>query len=165
VNSALQRARATLEASRPADGGAAQLSPEQATLVESYADAFLRYDVDTLVSLLHEEATLSMPPYALWLRGRDAIRAWLLGPGCGCRGSKLVPTAACGSPAFAQYRPAPGGRWEPWALLVLELAGDRIAGWNAFLDTATLFPMFGMPPWLPASAGAGPAADPAGAGR
>ncbi|HET7824781.1 MAG TPA: sigma-70 family RNA polymerase sigma factor [Anaeromyxobacter sp.] len=149
VNSALQRARAALEASRPAEGAAAQLTPEQAKLVESYADAFLRYDVDTLVALLHEDATLSMPPYALWLRGRDAIRAWLLGRGCGCRGSRLLPTAACGSPAFAQYRAAPGGGWEPWALIVLELAGDRIAGWNSFLDTATLFPMFGVPARLP----------------
>jgi RNA polymerase sigma-70 factor (ECF subfamily) len=150
VNSALQRARATLEASRPAESAAAQLTPEQAKLVESYADAFLRYDVDTLVALLHEDATLSMPPYALWLRGRDAIRAWLLGRGCGCRGSRLLPTAACGSPAFAQYRPAPGGGWEPWALIVLELAGDRIAAWSSFLDTGTLFPMFGVPPRLPA---------------
>jgi RNA polymerase sigma-70 factor, ECF subfamily len=150
VNSALQRARATLDANRPAADAAPALTPEQAKLVESYADAFLRFDVDTLVSLLHEDATFSMPPFALWLRGREAIRAWLLGRGCGCRGSKLLPTAACGSPAFAQYRPAPGGGWEPWALLVLELAGERISGWNAFLDTATLFPRFGVPPRLAA---------------
>ena len=87
-----------------------------------------------------------MPPYTLWLRGHDAIRTWLLGRGSGCRGSRLVPTAACGSPAFGQYRQ--GGR-EPWALIVLDVAGDRIAGMTSFLDTETLFPMFGLPRQLP----------------
>jgi RNA polymerase sigma-70 factor (ECF subfamily) len=96
--------------------------------------------------LLHHDVTFSMPPYVLWLRGPEAVRAWLLGRGRGCRGSRLVPVAANGSPAFAQYRE--GGR-RPWALAVLELEDDRIVGWTSFLDTDTLFPRFGLPPTLP----------------
>lgn len=144
INSALQRARATLS-ERPARDEPATLSDAQSALLARYVDAFERYDVGALTALLHQDATLSMPPYALWLRGHQAIAAWLLGHGAGCRGSRLIPTAACGLPAFGQYRPAPGGRHEPWALIVLELAGDRIAGFNSFLDTASLFPRFGLP--------------------
>jgi RNA polymerase sigma-70 factor (ECF subfamily) len=147
VNSALQRARATLERRNPAHAGA--LSDAEGALLERYVDAFLRYDVDGLVGLLRDDATLSMPPYTLCLRGPDAIRTWLLGPGSGCRGSRLVPTAACGSAAFGQYRPGgPDGSWHPWGLIILELAGGRIAGWNTFLDTERVFPLFGLPPHL-----------------
>jgi RNA polymerase sigma-70 factor (ECF subfamily) len=145
VNSALQRARATL-ATRVAAGGTPTLTEPQAALVERYVQLFERYDVDALVALLREDATLSMPPYALWLRGRDAIRAWLLGRGSGCRGSRLVATAANGVPAFGHYRPGAAGRpHQPWALLVLELSDDGIAGWTSFLDTDALFPRFGLP--------------------
>jgi RNA polymerase sigma-70 factor (ECF subfamily) len=144
INSALQRARATL-GSRNLTTAGEPLSDEQATLLDRYVDAFHRYDVDGLVSLLCEDATLSMPPYTLWLRGRDDIRAWLLGRGAGCRGSRLVPTRACGAPAFGQYRPDAAGGHIPWSLTVLELSGERISHWNAFLDTATLFPRFGFP--------------------
>lgn len=145
VNSALQRARATLASRNPTDS-AGPLSDEQSRLLERYVEAFHRYDVDTLVALLREDATLSMPPYTLWLRGPETIRTWLLGRGAKCRGSRLVPTAACGSPAFAQYRAdGPDGSYHPWALIVLELSGDRIASWNSFLDTETLFPLFGLP--------------------
>jgi len=152
VNSALQRARATLADDAPPETAVGRLTPVQETLLARYVDAFERYDVDALTALLCEDATLAMPPYALWLRGPAAIRAWLLGRGSGCRGSRLVPTAACGSPAFGQYRPGgPGGSYQPWALIVLELAGDQIAGWNTFLDTEVLFPMFGLPQQLPAS--------------
>jgi RNA polymerase sigma-70 factor, ECF subfamily len=148
VNSALQRARATL-ASR--GGCPSEPLPEDGErLLDRYVDAFERYDVDALVSLLHEDATLSMPPYQLWLRGPAVIRLWLLGPGCGCRGSRLLPTSASGSAAFAQYRPNPEGGYKPWALIVLETAADRITGWNTFLDTETLFPRFGMPSQLSA---------------
>jgi RNA polymerase sigma-70 factor (ECF subfamily) len=94
-----------------------------------------------------------MPPYTLWLRGHDVIRKWLVGRGAGCRGSRLIQTSACGSPAFGQYRPgAPDGGpgYHPWALIVLELAGDRIVGWNSFLDTETIFPIFGLPREPPA---------------
>ncbi|WP_437893346.1 sigma-70 family RNA polymerase sigma factor [Sorangium sp. So ce124] len=149
INSALQRARATL-ASRDLGDVRAALPEPEAALVDRYVTAFEQYDVDRLAALLHEDATLSMPPFTLWLRGPDAIRAWLLGRGAGCRGSRLVPTAACGSPAFGQYRPAPEGGHRAWALIVLELAGDRIASMTSFLDTETLFPRFGLPLDLPA---------------
>jgi RNA polymerase sigma-70 factor (ECF subfamily) len=91
-----------------------------------------------------------MPPYTLWLQGPDNVRAWLLGRGSVCRGSRLIPTAACGSPAFGQYHPRPGGGHHAWALVVLELSGDRIAAWNSFLDAENLFPLFGLPLDLPA---------------
>jgi RNA polymerase sigma-70 factor (ECF subfamily) len=119
-------------------------------LLERYVDAFQRYDVDQMVSLLREDATLSMPPYTLWLEGPETIRAWLLGPGSGCRGSRLLPTLASGVPAFAQYRPGTTpGTWTPWGLIVLETAGGRIARWNTFLDTEKLFPLFNLPSQLP----------------
>ncbi|WP_437964143.1 sigma-70 family RNA polymerase sigma factor [Sorangium sp. So ce260] len=144
INSALQRARATL-ASRDLGDARVSLPETQSALVDRYVTAFERYDVDALTTLLHQDATLSMPPYTLWLRGPEAIRAWLLGRGAGCRGSRLVPTAACGAPAFAQYRPAPEGGHRAWALIVLDIAGDRIASMTSFLDTETLFPRFGLP--------------------
>ena len=143
VNSALQRARATLEA-RGFDP--TQVIVEQPSdLLERYVDAFERYDVDALTELLHEDANMSMPPYELWLQGHSSIRAWLLGPGAGCRGSRLVPTEACGSRAFGQYRRTSPELHTPWALIVLEPAGDRFASMTYFLDTATLFPRFGLP--------------------
>jgi RNA polymerase sigma-70 factor (ECF subfamily) len=148
VNSALQRARATLGSRNLSEP--APLSELQVRLVKRYVDAFQRYDVDELASLLCEDAAFSMPPYAPWLRGPEAVRRWLLGRGAGCRGSRLVPAAACGSPAFSQYHASPEGLYKPWALIVLELAGDRIAGWNSFLDTETLFPRFGLPLECPA---------------
>ena len=145
VNSALQRARATL-ATRDVSAGGGALSESQSRLLNRYVEAFHRYDVDALTALLREDAAFSMPPYALWLRGREAVRSWLLGRGAGCRGSRLVPIAACGSPAFAHYKPAgPQGTLRPWAVVVLELAGDQVAGWTSFLDTETLFPRFGLP--------------------
>ena len=146
VNSALQRARATL-AARDLSAGRAPLSAAQSELLARYVEAFERYDVDALTRILHEDAVMSMPPYSLWLRGHAAISAWLLGRGAGCRGSRLVPTAACGSPAFGQYRPPsePGGRHQPWSLIVLECEGDRITAMTHFLDTAALFPRFGLP--------------------
>lgn len=147
VNSAVQRARATL-GNRDSGSAEEALTDAQSKLLERYVDAFHRYDVDDLVALLREDATLSMPPYTLWLRGPDAIRGWLLGRGIGCRGSRLVRTAACGSPAFGQYHPGPDGTLEPWAIIVLELTEDRIAAWNSFLDTEKLFPLFGLSPSL-----------------
>ena len=148
INSALQRARATL-ASRHVATPREPLPEPESLLLERYVDAFHRYDVDALVGLLREDATLSMPPFTLWLQGPAAIRAWLLGRGNGCRGSRLIATAACGSPAFAQYRPDPDGGHRPWSLTVLETDGARITAWNAFLDTENLFPLFGLPAHLP----------------
>lgn len=146
VNSALQRARATLASRNVAMPDSEQLPHDASALLERYVDAFHRYDVDALVGLMREDATLSMPPYTLWLQGTATIRAWLLGPGANCRGSRLVPVQACGSPAFAQYRASgPGAGHHAWSLTVLEMDGDRIAAWNAFLDTDALFPLFGLP--------------------
>jgi RNA polymerase sigma-70 factor (ECF subfamily) len=145
VNSALQRARATLETR--------QLSPETSfeepdrELLERYVEAFESYDFEALTSLIHEDATQSMPPYDLWLSGRDDIFTWWAGPGITCKDSRVIPvTNANGSPAFGQYRPSPAGEgYEPWALQVLELSGGRIGELTFFLDTETLFPLFGLP--------------------
>jgi RNA polymerase sigma-70 factor (ECF subfamily) len=147
VNSALQRARATLAGLNTGDPVA--LSEPQTRLLNRYVEAFERYDVDGLASLLREDAAFSMPPYALWLRGPEAVRNWMAGPGAGCRGSRLLPIAACGSPAFGQYRMSPEGGHRPFALVVLELSGEQIAGWTSFLDTETLFPRFDLPMELP----------------
>jgi RNA polymerase sigma-70 factor (ECF subfamily) len=162
VNSALQRARATLAALEPEASRDGELSPDQARLLARYVEAFERYDVDALAALLREDARLSMPPYTLWLRGPAAVRAWFLGRGIGCKGSRLVPTAANGLPAFGQYRPgAPGWPHRPWSLVVLELDGDRIAAMNHFLDTERIFPRFGLPAELPPSPEASPIGAPA----
>src|SRR5688572_247928 len=119
VNSALQRARATLDARNPAVVPRA-LSEEQTRLLARYVDAF-----------------------ELWLQGHASIARWLLSFGIGCKGSRLVPVEACGgTPAFAQYRQCGA---QPWALLVLELRDDRIASMTSYLDVETLFPRFGLP--------------------
>lgn len=143
VNSALQRARATL-AKRKTDEPV-ELNSKQQSLLRRYVAAFESYDVDGLTSLMRQDVTLCMPPYALWLQGPEDVRTWMLGLGSGCRGSRLIPTEACGWPAFAQYRPDAEGGHKAWALIVLELDGDRIAGVNSFLDTENLFPRFGFP--------------------
>jgi RNA polymerase sigma-70 factor, ECF subfamily len=147
VNSALQRARATLEAS---DVGASETSPSvdeaDSELLARYVAAFEAYDIDALTSLIKEDAKQSMPPFDMWLRGRDDIFAWWLGPGIGCRGSRMIPVeSANGSPAFGQYKPSPDGGHEPWALQVLEVEDGRIVELTFFLDTETLFPLFGLP--------------------
>jgi RNA polymerase sigma-70 factor, ECF subfamily len=148
VNSALQRARSTLDAS---DLSAADTSPSvdeaDAELLARYVEAFERYDMDALTSLIHEDATQSMPPYDLWLSGRDDIFRWWVGPGAGCRGSRVLPTvAANGSPAFGQYKPSDSGSgYDPWALQVLEVSDGRIVEFTFFLDTERVFPLFGLP--------------------
>jgi RNA polymerase sigma-70 factor (ECF subfamily) len=153
VNSALQRASATLQAAHVDPSAAAvPLDPAQQALLERYVEAFESYDMDRLTALLREDAVWNMPPYALWLRTHADITTWCLGPGIGCRGSKLVPTMANASPAFGQYKPSPSGGPEPWSLQVLELSGDRISAVTFFLDTARLFPLFGLPDRLPPEA-------------
>jgi RNA polymerase sigma-70 factor (ECF subfamily) len=151
VNSALQRARATL-ATRKLDDGATTgpMDDAQRQLLARYVDAFERYDMGALTSLLKADATWNMPPYELWLQTHRDIVDWCLGPGIGCQGSRLVPIAANGSPAFGQYKPDPAGGLQPWSVQVLELSGDRIAGITFFLDTARFFPMFGLPDHLDA---------------
>jgi RNA polymerase sigma-70 factor, ECF subfamily len=149
VNSALQRARSALAAAGVSDTGPSRpMDDAQRALLSRYVDAFERYDMDALTSLLREDASWSMPPYELWLRSHLDIRKWCLGPGIGCRGSLLVPTEANGSPAFGQYKPSAGGGHEPWSLQVLEVSGDRITGITFFLDTARWFPLFGLAPRL-----------------
>jgi RNA polymerase sigma-70 factor (ECF subfamily) len=152
VNSALQRARATLEQADVADAAQGRLSEQDRELLTRYVDAFQRYDMEALTALIHQDATQSMPPYELWLRGRDDIFAWWVGPGAGCRGSRVLPTvSANGSPAFGQYKPSDSGEgYDAWALQVLEVVDGRIAELTFFLATETIFPLFGLPPRLDA---------------
>ena len=151
VNSALQRARAQLsDNDLTPDTPVDPLDDGQRELLDRYVAAFEQYDMDALTSLLQEDATLSMPPFDLWLQGTDEIRAWFLGHGIDCKGSRLLPVNANGSPGFAQYRPSPNGGWEPWALQVLEISDGRIAHLNSFLDTQRFFPLFGLPARLDA---------------
>jgi RNA polymerase sigma-70 factor (ECF subfamily) len=145
INSALQRARGTLDERPSVD--VEQLSAGDRELLARYVDAFERYDIDALTALIHEDATQSMPPYELWLHGREDIFAWWVGKGAGCRGSRVVPcVAANGSPAFGQYKPSEDGTgYEPWAVQVLEIVDGRIAEFTFFLSVETLFPLFGLP--------------------
>jgi RNA polymerase sigma-70 factor (ECF subfamily) len=152
VNSALQRARAALDAADVHDSGHGSLSEHDRELLARYVDAFQRYDMDALTALIHEDATQSMPPYELWLSGREDIFGWWVGPGAACRGSRVIPTvAANGSPAFGQYKPSESGSgYDPWALQVLEVADGRIVELTFFLGTETIFPLFGLPQRLEA---------------
>jgi RNA polymerase sigma-70 factor (ECF subfamily) len=146
VNSALQRARATLASVRIDDAETLQpADDDQRALLARYVDAFERYDMESLTSLLREDATWSMPPYEMWLQTHDDIVSWCLGPGIGCRGSRLIAVEANGMPAFGQYKPVGEGELEPWSLQVLEVAYGLIVGISFFLDTERLFPMFGLP--------------------
>jgi RNA polymerase sigma-70 factor (ECF subfamily) len=148
VNSALQRARATLGA-LPNEESRETLDTADAELLERYVDAFERYDIERLVTLLHDDAVQQMPPFAMWIRGAVDIGRWMVQPGpSACRGSRLVPAFANGCPAFGQYRPDRAGGHAPWALQVLEISEGKITGMNFFLsllDPERLFPEFGLP--------------------
>jgi RNA polymerase sigma-70 factor (ECF subfamily) len=152
VNSALQRARATLEAANIHDGGsAAQSGDVDRELLDKYVAAFEAYDMEALTSLIHEDATQSMPPFDLWLTGRDDIFTWWYGPGIACKGSRVLPAkSANGAPAFGQYKPDPDGGYSPWALQVIEVRDGKIGELTFFLDTERVFPLFGLPPHLDA---------------
>ena len=146
VNSALQRARATMATANLHSPDPGEVD---GALLDRYVKAFEAYDIEALTALIQEDATQSMPPFDMWLSGRDDIFAWWWGPGIGCRGSRVIPVvSANGSPAFGQYKPSPDGGHEPWALQVLEISGGRIVELTFFLDTDTLFPLFGLPPRL-----------------
>ncbi|HTK23167.1 MAG TPA: sigma-70 family RNA polymerase sigma factor [Gaiella sp.] len=146
VNSALQRARATLDATDLTMDAPLSIDAADAELLERYVRAFERYDMEALTALIHEDATQSMPPYDMWLTGRDDIFRWWFGPGIGCQGSRVIPTiAANGAPAFGQYKPAEGGGYEPWALQVVEVRDGKIGELTFFLDTERVFPLFGLP--------------------
>ncbi|HEX3947162.1 MAG TPA: RNA polymerase subunit sigma-70, partial [Acidimicrobiales bacterium] len=147
VNSALQRARATL-AELGADQPVATPGPGDAELVERFLDAFERYDIPLLITLLREDAVQSMPPFAMWLEGAEDIGHWMLGPGSGCRGSRVLATEANGCPAFGQYRVDPAGGHAPWGLHVVEIEEGRVTGLHTFLDPE-LFPLFELPTHLP----------------
>ncbi|MDX6411123.1 MAG: polymerase sigma-70 factor, subfamily [Gaiellaceae bacterium] len=153
VNSALQRARASVDAANITVGEPAEsLSEADRAMLARYVEAFEAYDIEKLTSLLHEDATQSMPPFDLWLSGRDDIFEWWFGPGIGCKGSRVIPTvAANGSPAFGQYKPSESGDgYDPWALQVLEVSDGRIVEFTFFLDTDAVFPRFGLPAHLDA---------------
>jgi RNA polymerase sigma-70 factor, ECF subfamily len=150
VNSALQRARATLAASDLSTPPRAEvMSPDQQELLARYVEAFERYDIPSLVTLLHDDAVMSMPPYSFWLQGPVEMGRWFLGQGIGCCGSRLVATAANGQAAFGSYRPDSDGGWTPWAIQVIDVVGGKIVGHHNFLDT-DLFAFFGLPPRLTA---------------
>jgi RNA polymerase sigma-70 factor (ECF subfamily) len=143
VNSALQRARATLAHVDVDAPDAAEVDRE---LLDRYVAAFEAYDFDALTSLIREDAIQSMPPYDMWLAGRDDIFAWWVGPGIGCKGSRVLPVvSANGSPAFGQYKPSPDGGHDPWALQVLGVRDGKISELTFFLSTERLFPLFGLP--------------------
>ncbi len=152
VNSALQRARATLASSEVSDAPAPDsLDEDDRALLERYVAAFERYDMDALTALIREDATMSMPPYDLWLRGTGHIVTWWIGPGIGCRGSRVLPAPpANGLPAFGQYKPSPDGGFDPWALQVLRLSAGEIVEITFFLDAHRLFLLFGLPDRLDA---------------
>jgi RNA polymerase sigma-70 factor, ECF subfamily len=148
VNSALQRARATLSDISAAKA-ARPLDDDSRDLLERYVDAFERYDIEAFVRLLHEDATQHMPPFEMWMRGADDIGAWMLGPGKECRGSRVFPIRANGAPAVVQYRPAPEGGHQAWAVHVLDVADGRVSGITSFLELeAGLFTTLGLPPAL-----------------
>jgi RNA polymerase sigma-70 factor (ECF subfamily) len=150
INSALQRARATM-AALPSDARPLDVSSDNAELLARYVTAFESYDIPAFVKLLHEDAIQSMPPYAMWLQGAENIGRWMLQPApSGCRGSRLLATSANGCPAFAQYRPDPAGGHYPFALQVLEISGGRVSGFNSFQGSVErMFADFGLPPQLP----------------
>jgi RNA polymerase sigma-70 factor (ECF subfamily) len=151
VNSALQRARATLAARDLSLDGASSstsnLAEDERTLLARYVDAFERYDIERLVALLHEDGSISMPPYTMWMQGHDDLAQWYVGKGRGCRGSRFVtastPTAN-GSPVLGQYRVREDGSFYPWSIQVIEITGGKISHIHHFLDTR-LFTRFGLP--------------------
>jgi RNA polymerase sigma-70 factor (ECF subfamily) len=152
VNSALQRARATLEATDLTTDAPLSVEAADAELLERYVQAFERYDMEALTALIHEDATQSMPPYDMWLRGREDIFTWWWGPGIGCKGSRVISAGtANGSPAFGQYKPRETGTgFDPWALQVVEVEAGAIVELTFFLDTERVFPLFGLPARLEA---------------
>ena len=151
INSALQRARAALEEiGATTNDPLPEMGQQERDLLARYVAAFEAYDIDRLTSLIREDATQSMPPFDMWLSGREDVFAWWFGPGIGCKGSRLIPVESpSGTAAFGQYKPSPtGSGYDPWALLVVELAEGGIKDFTFFLSTERLFPLFGLPPRL-----------------
>ena len=148
VNSALQRARDAMAKRTDGDSPSRPMDEEHAALLARYVDAFESYDMDRFTALLRDDAYFNMPPYALWLQTHADIRDWCLGPGIACKGSRLVPTAANGAPAFGHYKPDGKGGYEPWSVQVVDIADGEIKGITFFLATQRFFPLFGLPPRL-----------------
>ena len=149
VNSALQRARATL-AALPGEQRPAAVDEANADLLSRYVDAFQRYDMTALLELVHEDAVMTMPPFEMWLQGVRDITAWMVLPGPSqCAGSRLIPVEANGVQAWAQYRRDPAGGYKAWGLQVHEFSNGKLTRYTDFLDVARLFPRFGLPPRLP----------------
>ncbi len=149
VNSALQRARATLATIDVDAGRPAALDADQQALLAGFVTAFERYDIAAIVALLRDDVVFSMPPFEMWIEGSDQVATFLAGQGAGCAGSRLVPVAVNGGRGFASYKPDGAGGWAPWSIQVFDVAGDRIAGWHNFLSLdPALFPLFGLPPRL-----------------
>jgi RNA polymerase sigma-70 factor (ECF subfamily) len=151
INSALQRARATLEGAGVDTGDPVpEMDTEQRELLARYVEAFQAYDIDRLTAVIREDAIQSMPPFDLWLEGREDIFTWFYGPGIGCRGSRLIPIdLANGLPAFGQYKPSETGEgYEPWAINVVRIGDGGVKELTFFLDTERLFPLFGLSPHL-----------------
>jgi RNA polymerase sigma-70 factor (ECF subfamily) len=144
VNSALQRARATIAALDLDTSGPTAMDGSDQQLLERYVDTFERYDIAALVALIHEDVTFSMPPFRLWLRGADEVGKWMLGQGIGCRGSRLLVTSANGCPAVAVYRPDGPDAHMPFNLAVIEINGGRITKISNFIFPE-LFEAFGLP--------------------
>jgi RNA polymerase sigma-70 factor, ECF subfamily len=146
VNSALQRARATL-AELPDEQRPASVDPENAELLARYVDAFSRYDMKALLALIHEDAVMTMPPFEMWVRGSADITAWMVQPTASqCAGSVMLPVHANGVLGWGQYKPDQDGGYEPWALQVHEVSGGKLSRLTFFLNTPALFPLFGLPP-------------------
>ncbi|HET9104070.1 MAG TPA: sigma-70 family RNA polymerase sigma factor [Solirubrobacteraceae bacterium] len=143
VNSALQRARSTLDGlSLKSDE--AGLDTDDEVLLQEYVSAFEAYDIERFVKLLRDDVAFSMPPHALWIRGPQEVSRWMLGPGIGCRGSRLIALHANGCPAFASYKPSPEGGWAPWSIQVVEIKAGELTAIHNYLNTG-LFESFGLP--------------------
>jgi RNA polymerase sigma-70 factor (ECF subfamily) len=148
VNSALQRARATIDELQLDTSGPSEVTDaEQRALLAGYVEAFERYDIAALVKLLHDDAAFSMPPFPLWVQGPDQIHDFMLGTGAKCEGSRLLVTQANGCPAVAIYNVGEDGGFTPWAIVVLEMSSGAITGLHHFIDPE-LFADFGLPPRL-----------------
>jgi RNA polymerase sigma-70 factor, ECF subfamily len=145
VNSALQRARATLASSQDQQLDPT-IDPEQQALLARYVDAFERYDIPKLVGLLREDVIMSMPPFPLWLVGPDDLAGWFLGEGIVCKNGRLLPVDVNGTAGFGNYHKVGPNRWEPWAIQVIEVSGGRIVGHHNFLGAD--FADFGLPLYL-----------------
>lgn len=155
ANGLLRRARHRLAAESTSLTSPADLDGGQRALLERFVVAFERYDVQALTALLRDDATLSMPPYELWLAGRSQIRQWFLRDPNPCRGARAVAIGANGSPALAIYHLDESHRvLRPFAILTAAVEDDRIAALDLHI-VPKLFPLFELPTGLAVTDAAG----------